>query len=94
MKTIYSKGPYNFDLVLDRLSLDPLHVVNSVKKTVKVPLMIDDTPQVAEVRAIGTTEKPAFEIMGTNEKGIETLTEIFQLNTDLEKSTPIFKRQR
>ena len=85
LKTIYSKGPYNFDLVLNRLSLDPLHVVDSVKRTVEVPLMIDGTPQVVEVRAIGTTEKPAFEITGTNEKGIETLTDIFQLNTDLGK---------
>ena len=56
--------------------------------------MIDDTPQVAEVRAIGTTEKPAFEISGTNEKGIETLTDIFQLNTDLGKIHSIFNRQR
>lgn len=54
LKAIHSKGPYNFDLVLDRLSLDPLHVVNSVKRMVKVPLMIDDTPRVAEVRAIGS----------------------------------------
>ena len=92
LKTIYSKGPYNFDLVLDRLSLDPLHVVNSVKRMVKVPLMIDDTPQVAEVRAIGTTEKPVFEISGTNEKGIETLTDIFQLNTDLGKVHSHFQK--
>ena len=87
LKTIHSKGPYNFDLVLDRLSLDPLHVVDSVKRMVKVPLIIDGTPQVAEVRAIGTTEKPAFEIMGTNEKGIETLTEIFQLQYGFGKNS-------
>lgn len=85
VKTIKSKGPYNFDLVLDRLSLDPLHVVDSVKRIVKVPLLIDGTPHVALVRAIGTTENPVFEITGTNEKGIETVTDIFQWNTDLEE---------
>ena len=95
LKTIHSKGPYNFDFVLDRLSLDPLHVVDSVKRMVKVPLIIDDpTPYVAEVRAIGTTEKPAFEITGTNEKGIEKLTDIFQLNTDLGKIQSHFQQTK
>ena len=27
-ETIHVQGPYNFDLVLDRLSLDPLHVID------------------------------------------------------------------
>ena len=34
-------GPYNFDLLLDRLSLDPLHSVNLYDRSVKVPLVID-----------------------------------------------------
>ena len=40
-ETIPVQGPYNFDFVLDRLSLDPLHVIDLEQKLIKVPLYID-----------------------------------------------------
>lgn len=85
MRLIQINGPYNFDLVLDRLSLDPLHVVNQKDRTVKVPLIIDHLPHVAEVKAIGTTESPSFMITGTNEDGISKISEIFQWHIDLQQ---------
>ena len=50
-ETIHVQGPYNFDLVLDRLSLDPLHVINVEQKIIKVPLYIDKEPHVIHVQA-------------------------------------------
>lgn len=83
MNVINIKGPYNFDLVLDRLSLDPLHKINLIERSVKVPLVIDHSPHVAEVKAIGTIDHPSFSISGTNEKGLMKLREIFQWDTNL-----------
>ena len=85
LKTIQINGPYNFDFVLDRLSRDPLHIVNLPERTIKVPLITEQTPHVAIVRAIGTTENPIFEITGTNPVGISKLSEIFQWKTDLQE---------
>jgi DNA-3-methyladenine glycosylase II len=85
LEIIEIDGPYNFDLVLDRLSLDPLHAVNQKNRTVKVPLIIDHFPHVAEVRATGMTENPSFMITGTNEAGISKLSEIFQWHIDLQR---------
>jgi DNA-3-methyladenine glycosylase II len=82
------KGPYNFDLVLDRLSLDPLHHVDKEKRSVKVPLMIENEPIAAEVTATGTTEHPEFIINGIDgkhkEKAEERLAKIFQWHIPLE----------
>lgn len=89
METIQIIGPYNFDLVLDRLSIDPLHEVNLENRLVKVPLLVDKSPVVAEVRAIGTTEKPEFIVTGLDEqykeKSLGRLAEIFQWKVPLEK---------
>ncbi|MGF2615070.1 DNA-3-methyladenine glycosylase 2 family protein [Rossellomorea vietnamensis] len=51
--------PYNFDLVLDRLSLDPLNNVDIENRTVKVPFYNDDN-EVLTVTATGTTDNPSF----------------------------------
>ncbi|WP_428912490.1 DNA-3-methyladenine glycosylase family protein [Niallia sp. Krafla_26] len=64
---------------------DPLHGVNLQERTVKVPLNNKKTPHVATVRAVGTTENPIFDITGTNDLGIQRLSEIFQWDTDLEE---------
>lgn len=97
-------GPYNFDLVLDRLSLDPLHVVDLEKRSVKMPLLISGKPQVVEVKAVGTTDEPEFTITGGDTPEVlEKITHILQWNmplldihehfqkTDLE---PIFVKHR
>lgn len=75
-------GPYNFDLVLDRLSLDPLNAVDTESRLVKVPIWANGEPEAAEVIAVGTREVPEFIIKGQNkaskEKIIEELMRIFQ----------------
>ncbi|MEH7525252.1 hypothetical protein V7149_18560 [Bacillus sp. JJ1503] len=95
METIQIKGPYNFDLVLDRLSIDPLNQVDIVNRSVKVPLLIEDEPIVAIVKANGTTLAPEFLIDGTEgkykEKADKRLAEIFQWLTPLEMIGQHFK---
>lgn len=78
------QGPYNFDLVLDRLANDPLHVVDQEQRRVKVPLLIDGKPKVVEVVGVGTTDKPEFEIIGVESKEErDRLAHIFQWDTPL-----------
>jgi DNA-3-methyladenine glycosylase II len=60
LHTINIPGPYNFDLVLSRLALDPLHVLNKEERWVKVPIRIHKKPIVVKVQATGTTDNPTF----------------------------------
>ncbi|MBW8348365.1 DNA-3-methyladenine glycosylase [Bacillus sp. IITD106] len=79
-------GPYDFDLALSRLSMDPLNIVNLINRSVKVPIY-HATPEVATVQAIGSTDEPSFLVSGQNDqtklKVIEKISEIFQWNTSL-----------
>ncbi|MGM0845516.1 MAG: DNA-3-methyladenine glycosylase family protein [Bacillota bacterium] len=58
--------PYNFDLVLDRLSLDPLNSIDIKNRTVKVPYYNEEN-EVLTVTAAGTTAEPSFMIKMDNE---------------------------
>ncbi|MGE6377719.1 DNA-3-methyladenine glycosylase family protein [Peribacillus muralis] len=82
------QGPYNFDLVLERLSLDPLQVVDFTQRTVKVPLYIEKEPVVLQVQAIGSIEEPIFIIKGLSEtykyKAIDRLKKVFHWHKPLE----------
>ena len=49
-ESIQIEGPYNFDLVLERISLDPLHEIDPINRLIKVPLLIDGKP----IRVQGT----------------------------------------
>ena len=84
METVKINGPYNFDLLLDRLSIDPIHAANLPERSIKVPLLLNGKPQVAEIKATGTTQHPSFLITGTDEEGITFLSDIFQWHSDLE----------
>ena len=81
------QGPYNFDLVLERLSLDPLQVVDFTNRTVKVPLYIEKEPNVLQVQAIGDTEDPVFIIKGQSEenkpKALQRLKKVFHWHEPL-----------
>lgn len=82
------QGPYNFDLVLERLSLDPLQVVDFTNRTVKVPLYIENEPNVLHVQAIGDTEDPVFIIKGQSEgnksQALQRLKKVFHWHEPLE----------
>ncbi len=86
-ENITINGPYNFDEVLSRQSIDPLNVIDQEKRCVKVPLTIDGKPVVVEVTATGTTEKPSFKISGQNleqkDQAIKIVKGIFQWNLPL-----------
>lgn len=87
------QGPYNFDLVLDRLSLDPLHVVDKENRSVKVPLVIDETPQVVEVQAVGSTDKPEFKLHGeTSSRALQKIAHIFQWDRPLARIHEHFQK--
>lgn len=81
-------GPYNFDRVLERLSLDPLHVIDHQKRMVKVPIVLDHGKFVVAVQATGSTDDPAFLLSGKKDAQIaeqmERITGIFQWNVPLE----------
>ncbi|MCT2343769.1 DNA-3-methyladenine glycosylase [Niallia taxi] len=87
MRIVPVLGPYNFDLVLSRLALDPLHQVDATERSVKVPIGLENEKIVAKVKAIGTTEGPVFQLEGIpikhEEEVIRELTRIFQWESSL-----------
>ena len=80
-------APYNFDRVLERHALDPLNAVHPESRLIKVPIRVNQKKVVVEVKAIGTTEAPAFLLSGKNnthkEEQIKQIAEIFQWNVPL-----------
>lgn len=84
-ESVSINGPYNFDLALSRMALDPLNRVDLEERSVKIPLVINDIKIVAEVIGTGTIENPKFLVRATNEKEktIQRLTEIFQWDKEL-----------
>ena len=83
-ETIHVQGPYNFDFVLDRLALDPLHVIDLEQKLIKVPLYIDKELSVIHVQACNDS---TFTIKGELEeykqKAVEQIKKIFHWHLPL-----------
>ncbi|MFS0784657.1 DNA-3-methyladenine glycosylase family protein [Bacillus sp. 1P06AnD] len=96
---VSTEGPYFFEGVLDRLSIDPLQAVDIENRMVKVPLNLENGPQVITVQASGTTGEPSFILTGSQEdskeEAIRRITEIFGWNRPLNaihehfQSTPL-----
>jgi DNA-3-methyladenine glycosylase II len=86
-ETIQINGPYNFDGVLARRSLDPLQSVDLETKTLKIPLYIETKPVVVEIKSLGTTDQPSFQLTSQNdqfkEQAIKKVKHILQWNTPL-----------
>lgn len=86
-ETIKIEGPYNFDRVLERLSLDPLNVLNREERSVKLPILVENHPFVVMITATGSVEEPSFELSGTDDTHkqavIERVSEIFQWHVPL-----------
>ncbi len=64
-------APYHFDEALKRMGMNPLLHVNIAERTVTLPLTIVENNIIADVQAIGTTEKPAF-IVRAEEEHLES----------------------
>jgi DNA-3-methyladenine glycosylase II len=94
-ETLAVQGPYNIDLVLDRLLLDPLHVVDIETRTFKAPLYIKGEPEVIEVQSIGDIDSPVFIIQGkhveTKDQAIDRLKKIFHWHQPLGEIAAHFK---
>ncbi|MDG5473327.1 DNA-3-methyladenine glycosylase [Jeotgalibacillus sp. ET6] len=80
------EGPYAFDRVLQRMSIDPLTAVDQENQFVKLPYE-GTIKQAVTIKAAGTTAHPAFEVTGKEEEDkkeiIEYVKEIFHWNTTL-----------
>lgn len=85
MRKIQFQGPYNFDQVLERLSFDPLNIVDVKDRFVKVPLIVDRKPFVIKVQATGTTDDPEFVITGMedSEEIFARIAHLFQWDIPL-----------
>ncbi|MDP4105943.1 MAG: DNA-3-methyladenine glycosylase [Bacillota bacterium] len=88
------EGPYNFDRVLERHSLDPLNIIDRNIRYIKVPVMLYDEPHVVEVKAIGTIETPAFILKGQDSLSalMDRVSEIFQWNVPLKPILEHFQK--
>ncbi|WBL15662.1 DNA-3-methyladenine glycosylase family protein [Sutcliffiella sp. NC1] len=82
-------GPYEFNRVLDRLSMDPLHAVDKEARIIRVPMYDRGEPVVVTVKAVGTSEHPAFEVSSEKEMSStikERIARIFHWDRSL---TPV-----
>ncbi|PLT32987.1 DNA-3-methyladenine glycosylase [Bacillus sp. V5-8f] len=95
-ETLEVQGPYNFDLVLERLQLDPLHVVDTENRMIKVPLYIEKKPVVLTVQSIGRMDKPVFVIKGgmdaPKSQAMERLKKIFHWHKPLSEIAAHFEK--
>ncbi|MDQ0243302.1 DNA-3-methyladenine glycosylase II [Bacillus fengqiuensis] len=83
--TVELHNPYNFDQVLQRLALDPLHAVDMDEKEIKIPLTMYGRETVVSVKGTGSFEAPVFLLSGDGpeEETVERIGEIFGWNTDI-----------
>jgi len=74
--------PYDFDRVLDRLSMDPLISMNKEQRFVLVPM---SDLKICKVQATGTTDNPSFLIEGNfTEPKLQSIKEIFHFDRSLQ----------
>jgi len=82
MEKVELSFPYDFDRVLDRLSLDPLHVVDKERREVRVPL---SGYRVATVKGKGSIDEPHFEITGIDsQEDFQHIQEVFHFDRSLD----------
>jgi len=83
------QGPYDFDRVLERYSINPLNVISTTDRSILVPLRIHKKPYVIKVRATGTVEHPSFIIEGSDramkDEALQKIEHIFQWNEPLDE---------
>jgi DNA-3-methyladenine glycosylase II len=86
-ETIHIEGPYDFDQVLKRHSMDPMKKFNLEERSIFVPVVQKGQSCVVEVTASGTVNNPAFILTSHQEADAEAvirnISEIFQWNRSL-----------
>lgn len=85
-KKVHVQPPYDFDRVLDRLSINPLITLNKEERSVKVPFYSENKPVIVTVKATGTIDEPTFLVTGTNsmERSLQHVSHIFQWDVPLD----------
>ena len=84
-KQIELNFAYDFERVLDRLSMDPLISLNKEERYVLVPI----NRKITKIKATGTTDAPSFRIEGNlEEQQLQTIQEIFHFDQSLQ---PIYE---
>jgi DNA-3-methyladenine glycosylase II len=90
------EGPYNFDRVLERHSLDPLSNIDRKNRSIKVPVFLEQDPNVIDVTAVGTIEDPVFILTGGQQNAkdalIDRVSETFQWNVPLKQIHEHFQK--
>ncbi|WP_379971100.1 DNA-3-methyladenine glycosylase family protein [Ectobacillus sp. sgz5001026] len=91
--TVSLESPYNFEQVLQRLSIDPLNIIDINEQLVKVPIRLNNEQDVVTIKATGTFEKPAFQLSGTmnTAEAEERIREIFGWNVQMEQMLTHFR---
>ncbi|MGD7008622.1 DNA-3-methyladenine glycosylase family protein [Metabacillus sp. 84] len=89
-------APYDFDRVLERLSIDSMNVLDLAERYVKVPLRLNGfEPHVVTVQATGTKQEPAFTVTGrteaVKEEAMAEVRRIFQWDLQLYAVAEHFK---
>lgn len=72
-------GPYDFDRALRRMAFDPLNAVDLKKRSIRVPLFVNERAETAEVQALGTTENPRFIVRSDAENKDALLKKIYSI---------------
>lgn len=92
---IMISAPYDFDKGLNRLALDPLHSIRLEDRLIRVPIYCEQL-EIAEVKAVGTVDDPAFIVTGaydeTKEEVLKQVSTIFQWDTPLQAITAHFSK--
>lgn len=85
-KNIQLDFAYDFDRVLDRLSMDPIVSLSKEERIVYIPF---ENRVIFSLQATGTIERPSFQIKGVeSEKQVQWIKEVFHFDRSLE---PIHK---
>ena len=80
---------YDFERALERLSLDPLHSINLVDQSVKVPM---DEGNIVEVKSTGSAQEPVFLITGAEGHQVQRVKELFHFHKSLEPVNEHFRK--
>jgi DNA-3-methyladenine glycosylase II len=80
--------PYNFERALDRLALDPLHAIDLSERSIIVPM---EEGNLVQVKAVGSTEKPLFQVEGALDGQLQNIRELFHFHLSLDPVQEHFK---
>ncbi|WP_138418002.1 DNA-3-methyladenine glycosylase family protein [Aquibacillus sediminis] len=86
---------YDFDYVLKRLAMDPLHVVDLDEKYIYIPVLLPSGKHVVRLTSLGTTTQPVVELASDSleekSKLIDHVFDLFRWQVNLSDKANHFK---